>query len=94
VGLSLEIVKVLQPHHSCSKKSAVRGPRKSQTTTRRFRSIFEVGGTDLFWKSKEKEAHSTRSRAVVCASRSRGDPDSREGRLSLAEPITHDSNRQ
>src|SRR5262245_54033138 len=49
---------------------------KVKQTTRRFRLIFEVGAADPFLQIEiKKERHSTRSRAVACASCGRGDPD-------------------
>jgi len=51
VGLSFEIVKVLQQHHSCSKKSA-RGVRGARRISRGGRSFPKI--------ECKKEAHSTR----------------------------------
>src|SRR6516164_2606956 len=53
---------------------------KVKQTTRRFRLIFEVGAADPFLQIEiKKERHSTRSRAVACASCGRGDPDGSRG---------------
>src|SRR5262249_44443560 len=52
---------------------------KIKQQRRGFTGVFEVGGRRHFLEIEdEKEAHSTRIRAVVWASRGRGDPDGLE----------------
>src|SRR5262249_25772711 len=60
---------------------------KVKQTTRRFRLIFEVGAADPFLQIEiKKERHSTRSRAVACASCGRGDPDGSRGLRGYMPP--------